>query len=116
MAWIGHLSLHQLAQFRESRDDGRRVRDLKLLPFEDGGRWSQAKECGWTLKEKEEREATQSCPTLCNPMDYSLPGSTVQGIFRARILEWVAISFSRRSSRPRDRTVVSHVVGRRFTV
>ena len=45
----------------------------------------------------------QSCPTLCNPMDYSLPGSSVHGIFQARTLEWVAISFSRRSFQPRDR-------------
>ena len=37
----------------------------------------------------------QSCPTLCNPMDYSLPGSSVHGILQARILEWVAISFPR---------------------
>ena len=37
---------------------------------------------------------TQSCLTLCNPMDCSLPGSSVHGIFQARILEWVAISFS----------------------
>ena len=37
---------------------------------------------------------TQSCPILCNPMDCSLPGSSVHGIFQARILEWVAISFS----------------------
>ena len=43
---------------------------------------------------------TQSGPTLCSPMDYSLPGSSVYGIFRARILEWVAISYSRGSSRP----------------
>ena len=49
----------------------------------------------------------QSCLTLCNPMDYSPPGSSVHGIFQARILEWVAISFSRRSSLPRDRTLVS---------
>ena len=41
---------------------------------------------------------TQSCPTLCNVMDYSLPGSSVHGILQARILEWVAISFSRGSS------------------
>ena len=41
---------------------------------------------------------TQSCPTLCNSMDYSPPGSSVHGIFQARILEWVAISFSRGSS------------------
>ena len=53
---------------------------------------------------------------LCDPMDCSLPGSSVHGIFQARILEWVAISFSRRSSRPRDWTRVSHIVGRRFTV
>ena len=58
----------------------------------------------------------QSCPTLCDPMDYSLPGSSVHGIFQARVLEWVAISFSRRSSQPRDRTQVSHIVGRHFII
>ena len=41
---------------------------------------------------------TKSCPTLCNPMDYSPPGSSVHGISQARILEWVAVSFSRGSS------------------
>ena len=50
----------------------------------------------------------QLCPTLCNPMDYTLPDSFVYGIFQARILEWVAISFSRRSQ-PRDRIHVSRV-------
>ena len=49
-----------------------------------------------------ESEVAQSCPTLYNPVDCSLPGSSVHGIFQARILEWVAISFSRRSSQPRD--------------
>ena len=49
-------------------------------------------------------------------MDCSLPGFSVHGIFQARILEWVAISFSRRSSRPRDWTWVYHIVGRCFTV
>ena len=44
----------------------------------------------------------KSCPTLCNPMNCSPPGSSVQGIFQARILEWVAISSSRGSSRPKD--------------
>ena len=48
--------------------------------------------------ERKESEVTQSCPTLCNPMDCSLAGSSIHGIFQARILEWVAISFSRRSS------------------
>ena len=51
----------------------------------------------------------QSCPTLCNPMDCSPPGSSVHGILHARILEWVAIPSSRRSSWPRVRTHVSHV-------
>ena len=57
----------------------------------------------------------QSCLTLCDPMDCSLTGSSIHGIFQARILEWVAISFSRRSSQPRDWTWVSHIVGRCFT-
>ena len=61
-------------------------------------------------------EVAQSCPTLCDPMDCSLPGSSFHGIFQARVLEWVAISFSRRSSRSRDRIQVSHIVGRHFTV
>ena len=47
-------------------------------------------------------EFTQSCSTLSDPMDYSLPGSSVYGIFQARVLDWVAISFSRESSQPRD--------------
>ena len=61
-------------------------------------------------------EVTQLCPTLCDPMDWSLPGSSIRGIFQARILEWSAISFSRGSSQPRDRTWVSHTAGRLFTV
>ena len=63
-----------------------------------------------------ESKVAQSCPTLCNPMDCSLPGSIVHWIFQAKILEWVTIAFSRRSSRPRDWTRVSRIVGRRFTV
>ena len=47
---------------------------------------------------------TESCPALCDPTDCSLPGSSVCGMFQARILEWVAIFFSRGSSWPRDRT------------
>ena len=46
------------------------------------------------MKVKCEREVTQSCPTLSNPMDYSLPGSSICGIFQARVLEWGAIAFS----------------------
>ena len=59
---------------------------------------------------------TQLCLTLWNPMDCSLPGSSVHGISQARILEWVAISSSRGSSQPRDRTWVSCIAdGDAFT-
>ena len=53
---------------------------------------------------------------LCDPMDCSLPGSSIHGILQARILGWVAISFSRGSSWPGDRTRVSHIAGRLFTI
>ena len=53
------------------------------------------------LYEDHESEVTQSCPTLCDPVDCSPPGSSVHGILQARILEWVAISFSRGSSQTR---------------
>ena len=70
----------------------------------------------YSLINKGESEVTQSCPTLCDPVDCSLPSSSVYGIFQARILEWIAISFSRGSSWPRDRTWVAHVGGRRFNL
>ena len=66
-------------------------------------------------KEKSESEVAQSCPTLSDPMDCSLPGSSVLEIFQARILDWVAISFSRGSSQPRGLTQVSCTAGRFFT-
>ena len=53
----------------------------------------------------------QSCPTLCNSMDCSPPGSSVHGILQARVLEWVAMPSSRESSQPRDRTRVSWIAG-----
>ena len=68
-------------------------------------------------KSKEsEGEVTQSCPTLCDPADCSLPGSSAHGILQARTLEWVAISFSKGSSQPRDWTRVSHIGGRHFNL
>ena len=54
-------------------------------------------------------EVTQSCPTLCDPMGHSLPGSSVHGILQAIILKWVAISTSRGSSQPRDGTCTAQV-------
>ena len=75
-------------------------RNINNLRYADDTKWS---------------EVAQSCPILCDPIDYSLQGSSVHGIFQARVLEWVAISFSRGSSRPRDWTQVSHITGRHFT-
>ena len=77
--------------------------------------------CLWNAPKKcpvyeSESEVPQLCPALCDPMDYSLSGSSVHGIFQARVLEWIAISFSRGSSQPRNRTRVSRIAGRRFTV
>ena len=63
-----------------------------------------------------EIEVAQSRPTLCDPMDCSLPGSSLHGILQARILEWVAISFSRGSSQLRDRTWVSCIAGKCFNL
>ena len=58
----------------------------------------------------------QSCPALCDPMDCSLPGSSVHGILQTKILKWVAIPFSRGSSQPRDRTQVSCIASKFFTI
>ena len=61
------------------------------------------------------KKVTQLCPTLCNPMDGNLPGSSVHGILQARILEWVAVPFTSGSSQPRNRTGVSCIAGGFFT-
>ena len=63
------------------------------------------------MQSESEVKVTQSCPTLCNPMDY-----TFHGILQTRILEWVAFPFSRGSSQLRDQTQVSHIAGRFFLV
>ena len=70
----------------------------------------------WRPTRPPESEVAQSCPTLCDTVECSPPGSSVHGIRQARILEWVAISFSRGSAQPRDRTQVSHIAGRRFNL
>ena len=69
----------------------------------------------WTMKRKGKWSLSVVSNSLW-PHGHSLPGSPVHGIFQARVLEWVAISFSRWSSQPGDWTRVSHIEGRRFTV
>ena len=61
-------------------------------------------------------QSLQSCPTLCNTMDCSLPDSYVHWILQVRMLEWVFMTSSRASSQLRDQTQVSHIAGRLFTV
>ena len=89
------------------------VKDKKnLVCFSPWGhKESDMNELNWTelIFGSMEVKSAQSCPTLCNPMNY-----TVHGILQARILEWVAISFSRASSWPRDQIQVSRIAGRRF--
>ena len=71
----------------------------------------------WYTVGESESEVAQSCPALRDPMDSSLhQAPPSMGFFKARVLEWVAISFSRESSQPRDRTQVSHIVDRHFTI
>ena len=65
---------------------------------------------------RKQSEVAQPCPTLCDPVDCSLPRSSVRGIFQARVLEWVAISSSRGSSQPRGWTRVFHIAGRCLTI
>ena len=75
----------------------------------DIGSFLYCRQCVYVL-------VAQSCLTLCDPTDYSPPDFSVHGILQARILEWIAIPFSRGTSQPRDRTLVSCIAGRFFTV
>ena len=75
--------------------------------------WSH---CSLIYMFESESGVVQSYPTLCDPLDCSPPGSSIHGILQARILEWVAISFSRGSSQPSDWTQVSHIAGRCFNL
>ena len=70
-----------------------KIREEKVLPLFCGS--ERAPDCVHA-------QSLQPCPSLCDPMDYSQTGSSVHGILQARILEWVAIPFSRGSSQPRD--------------
>ena len=79
--------------------------------------WCQPPDLHFFIEESEsESEVAQSCPTLCDPMDCSLPGSSLHGILQARVLIWVSISFSRESSQPKDQTWVSCIPGKCFNL
>ena len=63
------------------------------------------------MKVKSESEVAQSCPTPSDPMDYSLPGSSVYGIFQGRVLEWGAIAFSKRKLSAKELMLLNCGVG-----
>ena len=91
---------------------------LRPSPWKHLPLWKQWTECAFQKWGESEVKVwvAQLCPTLCNPMDGGPLGSSVHGIFQARILEWVAIPFSTGSSWPRDRTWVFCMAGRLFTI
>ena len=101
-----------------------RSRQVSEVDSNPNKRWASnyflAEVCDVTYEVKKscqmELLVAQSCPTLCNLMDCNPPGPSVTGIFQARILEWAAIPFSRRSSQLRDWTQVSYIAGRLFTI
>ena len=107
-AWSGNLRLH--ASFVVCQEQNPKASKLMRI----------SKNCRLLAKyyRQEESKVAQLLKSLwlCDPMDCGLPGSSVHGSFQARILEWVAISFSRSSSRPRDWIRVSCIVGRRSTI
>ena len=70
----------------------------------------------WERLTEGESEVGQSCLTVCDPVHCSPPGSSIHGVLQARILEWVAVSFSRGSSQPRNRTYVYCIAGRHFNL
>ena len=106
MEFDGNLSTVQSYSFTGLRMPEMVLHKHLPIPLYNSQGWSEVK---WS-------EVAQSCPTLCDPMDCSLSGSSVHGIFQARVLEWIAVSFSRGSSQPRNRSRVSHIAGRYFTI
>ena len=91
-----------------------RARPLTLFIFLEGQKWGNYRRRAWSQQKGKWSSSVMS--DSFDPMDYSLPGSSVYGIFQARVLEWVAISFSRGSSRLRDWTQVSRIAGGCFTL
>ena len=132
--WLSKEALQIAEKRREAKSKGEKERYSHLnAEFQRIARRDKKSLLNYQCKETEENNrmgktrdlfksciglawVAQSCQTLCDPMACSLPGSSVHAILQARILEWAAISFSRGSSRPRDRTCVSRLVGRCLTV
>ena len=109
-----NISLERCQWFR--REDGLKCTHLIIWQLRTLMKKTNASyiKTFYTSKSESESEVTQSCPTLFDPMDCSLRGSSIHGIFQARVLECLAISLSRGSSLPRDWTPVSSIENRQF--
>ena len=103
--WVSHFLERKLTQFSKNKQIKKLYYKFQVSKDDKGLRNC----CVCML-------VTELCQTLCHLMAFSLPGSSVLGIHQARILEWVAISFSRGSSQLRDWIRVSHVASRFFTI
>ena len=90
--------------------------DVRHLPFSPPSTKIPFRTLRRVARRLKEVLVTQSCPTLCDPMDCSPPGSSVHGILQARILEWVAIPFARGSCWSRDQNQISCIAGRFFII
>ena len=123
--WLKNLKFLE-DRLRKSFHAGRKLGDDITLLKDAGQLWKKENivervpvtSSLWRRDQRKQilkRVFAQLCPTLCDPMNCSPPGSSIHGILQARILEGVAISFSRGFSRPRDGTRVSRIVGRFFT-
>ena len=113
----GHLSVSQVKPISDLRSRELRGNPRVLfwgtkfvaIYYSSNRKWIQ-----WY--EKVKVLVAQLCPTVCDSMDFSPPGSSVHGILQAKILEWVAIPFSRGSSQTRDQTRVSHIASGLLTI
>ena len=116
-AWAGKVTQRPVPRRQHTL---KRERESRTLSYQNGSRVVKQNDFGigptWVAILAPQVLVAQLCLTLRDPMDCSPPGSSVHGILQARILEWAAMPFSRGSYQPRDRTQVSHIVGRYFTV
>ena len=102
------LALHRIQQKpRQGSSCTHLILLVLLVPTDNRAKRALSLGAGACVRAK----SLQPCPTLCDPMDCGPPGSPVHGMLQARRLEWVAIPFSRGSSRPRDRTESLHLPG-----
>ena len=115
--WFHIIHFVRLFTFHSMRSWGNNYKGNNLFYRTWGKVMVNGVVCGFqSARESVKVFATQIDPTPCNLTDCSLPVSSVHGILQTRILEWVAILFSRGSSQPRDRTWVSHIAGRFFII